>query len=123
MMKSLSPAQKNRILNLLDVVKLLTLLPLPLVSMSLPSLDFAPRSVLSFKSLLEVVHLSFLLPMSTMPCISSPLARQKMLSRYQSSYQHHQPTSLPKHCLPALEKDWHEGCGQAEMPSSLCQAL
>ena len=65
----------------LMLVTLLTSFPLLLISTLPPYPDFALRSVLSFRSLLEVIHPSFLLPMSIMPSIWSLLAKQKTWSR------------------------------------------
>ncbi|KAI9571214.1 hypothetical protein HD554DRAFT_2079511 [Boletus coccyginus] len=63
------------------LANLLTLLHPLLVLMCLPYPDYAPKSVLSFKKLLEVVHPSFPLPISGMPFVLSPLERQRMLFR------------------------------------------
>ena len=52
-----------------------------LMSISPLSLDFTPKSVLSFRSPLEVIQRCFPPPISAMPSISSPLKGQKMLSR------------------------------------------
>src|ERR1700753_4293234 len=46
--------------------------------------DFAPKSVLGFRSLLVVVQRSFPPLISTMPSISAPLKGQKMLSSHQN---------------------------------------
>ena len=61
---------------------LLTLLLLPLACMCSLYPDFAPRSVQSFKRLLEVIPPGFPLPTYTMPFILSHLERQRMLSRW-----------------------------------------
>ena len=69
----------------LILVILFILLHLAQVLVLPPSPDFVPRSALAFKSLLEAVHQSFLLPTLDMLNILLPLDKLKMLSK------------LPKH--------------------------
>ena len=83
--------------------------------------DFALKSILGFRSPLVVVQRSFPPPIFAMPSISSPLKGQRMLSRSPKL----SPTLSISLSLPAplvfTSKSWHEGCGQDQMPSSLCQ--
>ena len=69
----------------LMLVILFILLHLAQVLVLPPSPNFVPRSILAFKSLLEAVYQSFLLPTLDMLNILLPLDKLKMLSK------------LPKH--------------------------
>src|SRR6201992_3704555 len=83
--------------------------------------DFALKSVLGFRSLLVVIQRSFPPPIFAMPSISSPLKGQKMLSRSPKLSPISSISLSPPAPLAFTSKSWHEGCGQDQMPSPLCQ--
>ena len=98
------------------------ILHLPLASMSLPSLDFAPKSVPNFRNLLKVVHPSFLLPIFEMLFALSQLDRQTCHSSDQGTHQYSQPIFIYHHSMQAFEENWYESCGQVQTPFALSQA-
>src|SRR6201996_7992768 len=85
--------------------------------------DFAPKSVLGFRSPLVVVQRSFPPLISTMPPISSQLKGQKMLSRSPKPSPISSISLSPQALLVFTSKKLHEGCGQDQTLSPLCQTL
>ena len=83
--------------------------------------DFAPKSVLGFRSPLVVVQRSFPPPISVMPFILSPLKGQKMLFRSPKPSPISSISLSPQHHSSSPQKSWHEGCGQDQTPSPPCQ--
>ena len=98
----------------------LALSQLLLVSIPPISLDCAPKSVLSFRSPLVVIQRSSPPPISVMPSISSPLRRQKMLSRSPNSSPASSINPSPPAPFAFTSKSWYEGCGQDQTPPPLC---
>ena len=64
-------------------------------------------------------------PLQYQSCHSSHLHSKgrKCCPVHQIPHQYHQSASLPQHHLSSPQKSWHEGCGQDQTPSPLCQTL
>jgi len=75
---------------------------------------FKKKCLPHFQALLEVIHPSSLLPMCGMQPIYSPLSRLILIWRPPNLFSYHWTTPLYPIYQEIPQKEWVEGCGEAE---------